>query len=152
MNIFQVKVCVQSGFELFQVAHKIDWMKKCGCGCGCGCCCCCCGGGGGGRCAVNMSSKVIIRIRIRIRAWALLSEHMASSSSYSFLMLLKELLVLRICRVKYFISQYIGMTNSSRNVLSNEYIKLLSTATRIREVPEPPLEHLEEAEEEPGRS
>jgi len=54
--------------------------------------------------------------------------------------------------VKYFISQYIGMTNSSRNVFSNKYIKLLSTATRIGEVPEPPLEHLEEAEEEPGSS
>ena len=45
-----------------------------------------------------------------------------------------------------------GMTNSSRNVFSNKYIKLLSTATRIGEVPEPPLEHLEEAEEEPGSS
>ena len=67
--------------------------------------------------------------------------------------------MLRICREKYFISQYIEtmdhffrMTNSLRNVLSNEYIKLLSTATRIGEVPEPPLEHLEEAEEEPGSS
>ena len=138
---------------MFQVAHKIHWMKNCGCGCDS------CGGGGGGRCAVNMSSRVSIRIRIRIRAWALLSEHMASSPSYSFLMLVEELLVLWICRVKYFISQYIEtmdhflrMTNSSRNVFSNKYIKLLSTATRIGEVPEPPLEHLEEAEEEPGSS
>lgn len=133
----------QSGLEMFQVANKIHWMNNCGCDFG-SC------GGGGGCCAGNMSSRV--SIRISIRTWALLSEHMALSSSYSFLMLLEELLVLWIFGVKYFISQYIGMTNSSRNVFSNKYIKLLSTATRIGEVPEPPLEHLGEAEEEPGSS